>query len=170
MTVRLGVIGSCVLVFYPKTLRQILGQDANTQLPIIPKQMIIWRNSMTYSQMLVKMTTLQRQTQWDNYLPDALLMHHAHPGSSTGVSLFFLMYGKELRLPTKRIQEIIQKGPTDREVGLLPKRRLAPSGSGPVLGGGRRARRSKNGKSSAAMMRRLSRGRLGPWRSCTKAT
>ncbi len=76
------------------------------------------------TQMLAKMTAPQRQDQWDELLPDALLAHWAHTSSSTGVSPFFLMYGREARLPSERIFETILRDPTDQEIGLLQKRRL----------------------------------------------
>ena len=76
------------------------------------------------TQILAKMTAPQRQSQWDEYLPDALLAHRAHASSSTGVSPFFLLYGREARLPSERICEAIQRHPTDREIAYLRERRL----------------------------------------------
>ena len=76
------------------------------------------------TQMLAKMTAPQRQSQWDEFLPDALLAHRAHTSSSTGVSPFFLMYGREARLPSERIFEAVQRNPTDEEIGSLQERRL----------------------------------------------
>ena len=76
------------------------------------------------TQMLAKMTAPQRQNQWDELLPDALLAHRAHTSSSTGVSPFFLLYGKEARLPSERTFETFQRNPTDEEIEYLRERRL----------------------------------------------
>jgi transposase InsO family protein len=75
-------------------------------------------------QMLVKMTAPQQQNQWDELLPDALLAHRTHTSSSTGVSPFFLLYGREACLLSERIFEAIQRNPTDEEIGFLRERRL----------------------------------------------
>jgi len=76
------------------------------------------------TQMLARMTAPQRQDRWDECLPDALLAHRAHTSSSTGVSPFFLLYGREARLPSERIVETIQRDITDEELAVLRKNRL----------------------------------------------
>ena len=76
------------------------------------------------TQMLARMTTPQRQTSWDQALPDALLAHRAHTSSSTGVSPFFLMYGREACLPSQRSCEATEQNPTDKEVERLQERQL----------------------------------------------
>ena len=76
------------------------------------------------TQMLAKMTAPQRQNQWDEFLPNALLAHRTHTSSSTGVSPFFLLYGKEARLPSERSFEALQRNPTDEEIEYLQRRRL----------------------------------------------
>jgi hypothetical protein len=53
------------------------------------------------TQMLVRMTAPTQQELWDEHLLDALLAHQAHTSSSTGVSPFFLLYGREAHLPSK---------------------------------------------------------------------
>ena len=76
------------------------------------------------TQMLARMTAPERQNAWDECLPDALLAHRAHTSSSTGVSPFFLLYGREARLPQERISEVFTREPTDEEIGYLQERRL----------------------------------------------
>ena len=76
------------------------------------------------TQMLARMTAPERQNTWDECLPDALLAHRAHTSSSTGVSPFFLLYGREARLPQERISEVFAWEPTDEEIGYLRERRL----------------------------------------------
>jgi hypothetical protein len=76
------------------------------------------------TQMLAKMTAPQQQNHWDEYLPDALLAHRAHTSSSTGMSPFFLLYGREARLPSERISETFKRNPTDQEITYLRERRL----------------------------------------------
>lgn len=50
------------------------------------------------------MTAPQKQTSWDEFLPDALLAHRAHT--------------------SERITTTIQRNPTDEEIGFLRERRL----------------------------------------------
>lgn len=71
------------------------------------------------TQMLARMTAPQRQNSWDQALPDALLAHRTHTSSSTGVSPFFLMYGREARLPNQRSYEATERSPTDEEIEQL---------------------------------------------------
>ena len=71
------------------------------------------------TQMLVRMTAPERQNTWDECLPDVLLAHHAHTSSSTGVSPFFLLYGREVCLPQERISEVFTREPMDKEIGYL---------------------------------------------------
>jgi hypothetical protein len=68
------------------------------------------------------MTAPKRHNTWDECLPEALLAHHAHTSSSTGVSPFFLLYGKEVCLPKERILETFQRDPTDEEISYLQQR------------------------------------------------
>jgi hypothetical protein len=76
------------------------------------------------TQMLARMTAPERQNAWDVCLPDALLAHRAHTSSSTGVSPFFLLYGREARLPSERIRDVLTREPTDKEISDLRERRL----------------------------------------------
>ena len=71
------------------------------------------------TQMLARMTAPERQTAWDEYLPKALLAHRAHTSSSTSMSPFFLLYGKEAPLPNERVLEQFQRDPTDKEISHL---------------------------------------------------
>lgn len=49
-------------------------------------------------QILARFVAPDRQDQWDEYLPDALLAHRAHINRSTGASPAYLAYGRQLRL------------------------------------------------------------------------
>ena len=70
------------------------------------------------------MTAPQRQDQWDELLPDALLAHRAHTSSSTGMSPFFLLYGREARLPSERTFKAFKHDPMDKEIEHLQRRRM----------------------------------------------
>ena len=75
-------------------------------------------------QMLEKMAAPQWQDQWDELLPDALLAHCAHTSSSTGMSPFFLLYGREACLPSKRTFKAFKCDPTDEEIEHLQWRQM----------------------------------------------
>ena len=68
------------------------------------------------TQMLARMSAPERQTAYDECLPNALLAHRAHTISSTGMSPFFLLYGREARLPDDRVFETFKRDPTDEEI------------------------------------------------------
>ena len=68
------------------------------------------------TQMLAKMTAPLCQNQWDELLPDVLLAHCAHTSSSMGMSPFFLLYGREAHLLSKRTFKVFKCNPTDKEI------------------------------------------------------
>ena len=78
----------------------------------------------TLTQMLARMTALQRQASWDQALPDVLLAHCTHTSSSMSVSLFFLMYRREACLPSQRSCKATERNPTDEEVERLWEKQL----------------------------------------------
>lgn len=67
------------------------------------------------TQMLAWMSAPDRQTTWDECLPSALLAHCAYSSLSTGMSPFFLLYGKEACLPEERVLKKLQRDPMDEE-------------------------------------------------------
>ena len=50
--------------------------------------------------MLAKLR-VDRDSDWEQYLPFALFHYHVTPQASTKESPFFLMYGRDPRLPTE---------------------------------------------------------------------
>ncbi len=76
------------------------------------------------TQTLARLVAPDRQDQWDDYLPDALLAAHAHTNTSTGASPAFLVYGREARLPSEPTFDVLRRPPTDDEVATLQHARL----------------------------------------------
>jgi transposase InsO family protein len=78
----------------------------------------------TVVQMLARLCAPDRQDQWDEYLPDALLAHRAHTSSSTGTSPAYMMFGRNPRLPNQSVFDSIRIPPTDAEIEKLQHARL----------------------------------------------
>nr|VWP00786.1 Methylenetetrahydrofolate reductase (EC [Ganoderma boninense] len=76
------------------------------------------------TQTLARLVAPDRQEQWDDYLPDALLAARAHTNTSTGASPAFLAYGREARLPSEPTFDMLRRPPTDSEIATLQHARL----------------------------------------------
>ncbi|TFY51095.1 hypothetical protein EVJ58_g10743 [Rhodofomes roseus] len=75
-------------------------------------------------QILARFTAPDRQDEWDDFLPDALLAYRAHVSRSHGRSPFFLTFGREPRLPHEPTLDTLRRPPTDAEIEMLQHRRV----------------------------------------------
>ncbi|GBE78770.1 predicted protein [Sparassis crispa] len=75
-------------------------------------------------QTLARYTAPNRQDEWDQYLPDALLAQRAHVSRSHGASPFFLAFGRQPRLPHETTYDLLRAPPTDAEIATLQNCRL----------------------------------------------
>ena len=78
----------------------------------------------TLVQMLARVCAPNSQNQWDEYLPDVLLAHHAHVNPSLRASPFYLMHGREPRLPHDHVYDVVHRPPTDQEIEAIQVQRL----------------------------------------------
>ena len=61
---------------------------------------------------LLRMRVNKEKNDWDDQLPHALLVYRVSTQSSTGVTPFELLYGREVRLPFGPDQEKLVSSPT----------------------------------------------------------
>lgn len=78
----------------------------------------------TLVQILARFCAPDKQTEWDEYVPDALLAHRAHKNPSTGNSPGMMMFGFEPRLPGDTVYDTLRIPPSDIEISVLQERRL----------------------------------------------
>ncbi|KAJ3902026.1 hypothetical protein F5879DRAFT_771689, partial [Lentinula edodes] len=78
----------------------------------------------TLVQILARFCAPDKQTEWDEYIPDALLAHRAHKNPSTGYSPRMMMFSFEPCLPGDTVYDTLHIPPSDVEISVLQEQRL----------------------------------------------